>query len=72
MKKRKKTPELLVLLPERSLASIRSCSQHLAGLGKRTTRNLLEYNIHDSYTDVQFRESNGILDKVAYTKWEGL
>jgi hypothetical protein len=65
--------ELMALLPERTMYSIRWYAKHNLEFSKRKRdANTGGFSPHDSYSDRAFKERNGILGNVDYTNWEAL
>ncbi len=66
-------PELMALLPERTVWSIRSfAKQHLDLERRSPQRNTLGIDLNASYTDMAFMKSRSIPENVSYTNWEAL
>lgn len=64
--------ELMALLPERSLWSIRSFVRQHLDLARRSAQRNGLLDLNDSYADMQFKKERGIPAKVSYTNWEAL
>ncbi|MBA2394046.1 MAG: hypothetical protein H0V70_15055 [Ktedonobacteraceae bacterium] len=64
--------ELMTLLPERSIWSMRSHVYLHLDLGRRSKQEYGSLNLSDSYADMQFKNEQNIPAKVSYTNWEAL
>jgi len=66
------THELMALLPERTLWSMRSYAKHHLDLEQRRPQRNTLIDLNSSYADMQFMRSRGISENVSYTNWEAL
>ena len=65
--------ELMALLPERTLYSIRCYAKNNLELSKRKRcGNALGFSPHDSHSDMVFKKSQGIEGTELHTKWEAV
>ncbi len=66
-------PELMALLPERTLYSIRCYAKSHFDLSRRQRHgNALGISLNSSSRDWEFEKSRGIAANVSYTNWEAL
>ncbi len=66
-------PELMALLPERTLQSIRCYAKTHFDFSRRQRHgNALGINLNSSSRDWEFEKSKGIAENVSYTNWEAL
>ena len=64
-------PDLMALLPDRTLYSIRSYAK-THDLTRQHQGNALHISLNDSYKDWEFENSKGISEYESYTNWEAL
>jgi len=65
-------PDLLALLPERTLSSIRCFVKDNLDLPRRRYSYTQRSNLHDSHSDQEFMKSRDIPENMSCTNWEAL
>jgi len=65
-------PELMALLPERTLYSIRCFVEHHLDLPRRQYSGTFGISLNDTHADREFMKNRGIQENVSYTNWEVL
>lgn len=65
-------PELMALLPERSLYSMPRYAREQLDLSRLKREPKLNVRLDETHSDIEFEKKQGILDRVSLTKWEPL